>query len=157
MTINIMSAKIEDFKTINSIVKEGQDEHSEALPHIFQKVEQVMPDNYFLQLLENPDCEILVAQLKGNVVGFAVMELKESPSFESMTPRKYAYMNDFGVKNNYQREGIGSALFQACVDWSKINSAASLELNVWEFNHKAISFYESFGMSTVSRKMNLDF
>lgn len=157
MTINIMSAKIEDFNTINSIVKEGQDEHSEALPHIFQKAEQVMPENYFQDLLENPDCEILVAKLKGNVVGFAVMELKESPSFESLTPRKYAYMNDFGVKNNYQREGIGGALFQECVDWSKINSAASLELNVWEFNHKAISFYESFGMSTVSRKMNLDF
>lgn len=151
----IKLATNEDYYDVNLIVKEGQDEHSEALPHIFQKTEQVMPENYYLQLLEDPQSDILIAKITDEVVGFAVMELKESPPFDSMTPRKFAYMNDFGVKSDHQRKGIGKLLFEACTEWAKSKDATSLELNVWEFNQKAISFYESFGMENLSRKMAL--
>ena len=116
-----------------------------------------MSKTYYCELLEAINCVILVAKLNKDVVGYAVMELKESPPFESMTSRKYAYMNDFGVKRNCQRQGIGRELFKACVEWSKNKGTTSLELNVWEFNEKAISFYESFGMNSISRKMTLPF
>lgn len=56
----------------------------------------------------------------------------------------------------FQRQGVGKKLFEACMEWSKNKGASSLELNVWEFNEKAISFYESFQMKTVSRKMSLE-
>ena len=85
------------------------------------------------------------------------MELNESPPFNSLIPRKFAYINDFGVKNSYQRNGIGKILFEACVEWSKNNEATSIDLNVWEFNKKAIAFYEHFGMKSASRKMTLRF
>ncbi|KGR90904.1 alanine acetyltransferase [Ureibacillus massiliensis 4400831 = CIP 108448 = CCUG 49529] len=156
MTIKVLSANKDDYLEINTIVKEGQDEHAEALPQIFKKVEPVMPISYFYELIENPNCEILVAKNDESIVGFAVMELKHSPPFESMVPRKFVYMNDFGVKGLHQRQGIGRVLFQACVNWSKEMGAASLELNVWEFNRKATSFYESFGMNTISRQMVLN-
>ncbi|WP_462413224.1 GNAT family N-acetyltransferase [Neobacillus sp. Marseille-QA0830] len=155
MNIEVVLANIRDFDAVNLIVKEGQDEHSEALPHIFQKVDQVMPSTYFCELLEDPKIDILVAKVSANVVGFAVVELKLSPPFDSLTPRTYAYINDFGVKSTYRRIGIGKALFDACVEWSKNKGAESLDLNVWEFNHKAISFYESLGMKTNSRKMTM--
>ncbi|RKJ52259.1 GNAT family N-acetyltransferase [Butyricicoccus sp. 1XD8-22] len=156
MTIKVLSATKDDYLEINTIVKEGHDEHADALPQIFKKIELVMPISYFYELIENPIYEILVAKNDENIVGFAVMEIKHSPSFESMVPRRFAYMNDFGVKGIHQRQGIGRVLFQACVDWSKAMGAASLELNVWEFNRKASTFYESFGMHTMSRHMALD-
>ncbi len=156
MKLTISQATIDDFQEVNAIVKEGHDEHAEALPHIFKKVDYVMPASYFQELLEDSNCEILVAKEEKEVVGFAVMELKQSPPFESMAPRNYAYMNDFGVKSTQQRSGIGKLLFQACVDWSKKNGAVELELTVWEFNRKAIGFYENLGMNTVSRKMSLN-
>ena len=37
MRINIESASLDDFNAVNLIVKEGHDEHSEALPHIFKR------------------------------------------------------------------------------------------------------------------------
>ncbi|GAB3059780.1 GNAT family N-acetyltransferase [Virgibacillus ainsalahensis] len=157
MNLIIDTATLEDYQQINLIVKEGQDEHAEALPHIFKKIDVVMPEEYFRELIDTLNCEVLIARLDGDVVGFAVMELNESPPFESMTPRKFAYMNDFGVKNSEQRKGIGRALFKSCVEWSKRNGASSLDLNVWEFNKKAISFYENFGMKSVSKKMTLSF
>ena len=157
MNILIDTATFEDYYAVNLIVKEGQDEHSEALPHIFNKVDIVMPESYFRELLEGTKTEILIAKIKEEVVGFAVMELDESPSFDSLVTRKFAYMNDFGIKNSYQRNGIGKVLFEACLEWSKNKDATSLDLNVWEFNKKAISFYESFGMETIGRKMTLHF
>lgn len=54
MNISIDTAKIGDHYAVNLIVKEGQYEHSEALPHIFNKVDQVMPESYFRELLEDP-------------------------------------------------------------------------------------------------------
>jgi len=155
MNIKIDTATFEDYYAVNLIVKEGQDEHSEALPHIFNKVDIVMSESYFRELLEGTKTEILIAKIKEEVVGFAVMELDESPSFDSLVPRKFAYMNDFGIKNSYQRNGIGKVLFEACLEWSKNKDATSLDLNVWDFNKKAISFYESFGMETISRKMTI--
>lgn len=156
MSIFITMAREADYQDINSIVKEGQDEHSEALPHIFMKVEKAIPEAYYHELLADPNSDILIARINEEIVGFAVMEINESPPYDTMTPRTYAYMNDFGVKSNHQREGVGSELFKQCIEWSKNKGATSLELNVWEFNHKAISFYERFGMKSVSRKMEIN-
>ena len=155
MEILIESATLDDFNEINLLVKEGHDEHSLALPNIFRQVDQVMPDEYFHSLLTNPSSEILIARLANEVVGFAVVEVKEAPLFDSLTPRKFAYINDFGVASKHNRKGIGKRIFQACLDWAKSHEATTLELNVWEFNHGAISFYESLGMETVSRKMSV--
>jgi diamine N-acetyltransferase len=150
------TASIDDYKNINEIVKEGQDEHAEALPTIFAKVDVVMPIDYYQQLLNDKNSEVLVAKLNGQIVGFAVLEIKEAPQFASLVSRKYAYISDFGVKKAFQNNGIGKQLFFACVEWAKEKGASSLELNVWEFNQKAISFYEQLGMKPMSRKMAID-
>lgn len=38
--------------------------------------------------------------------------------------------------------------------WAVSKCASSIELNVYEFNQEAISFYEGLGYKTLSRKMN---
>jgi ribosomal protein S18 acetylase RimI-like enzyme len=39
-------------------------------------------------------------------------------------------------------------------EWAIARGATSLELNVYEFNETAISFYERLGYQTLSRKMS---
>ena len=157
MNIVIESATMNDYDAVNLIVNEGQEEHAEALPDFFKKVDKAMPQSYFREVLEDPKSKILIAKATEEIVGFAVMELKESPPFDSLVRREFVYLNDFGIKNNYHRNGIGKVLFDACVVWTKRNEATSIELNVWEFNKKAIAFYENYGMESLSRKMILRF
>ncbi|MEK4231059.1 GNAT family N-acetyltransferase [Solibacillus sp. FSL H8-0538] len=157
MAISIGIATIDDFEAVNEIVKEGHEEHVEALPNVFKSVAQVMPTSYYQELLEDNCSEILVAKEGLIIVGFAVMSMEKSPSFDSLVEREYAYINDFGIKSGEQRKGIGKILFEACVSWAKAREASSLELNVWEFNEKAMLFYDSFGMETISRKMQIKF
>lgn len=155
MNVIIEAAKLEHYETINEIVKQGHEEHALALPDIFKKVEHVMPESYYKELLAAPNSDVLVATVNREVVGFAVMELQEAPPFDSMIPRVFAYMNDFGIKESYQKKGFGKDLFDACVMWAKQRDASSLDLNVWEFNQNAITFYSQRGMESVSRKMTL--
>jgi hypothetical protein len=99
-----MTASIDHYENINEIVKEGQDEHAEALPTIFAKVDVVMPIDYYQQLLNDKNSEVLVAKLNGQIVGFAVLEIKEAPPFAFLVSRKYAYISDFGVKKSISKQ-----------------------------------------------------
>jgi len=156
MTIEIFIATEEDYFAVNEIVKEGHEEHVMEEPTIFKSVESVMPESYYKELLDNEESDILLAKEDEIVVGFAVIRVETSPPFESLVQRKYVYIHDFGIKADQQRKGIGKLLFNACITWAKEKKVDSVELNVWEFNTKAIDFYKHFDMKSVSRKMKLN-
>jgi RimJ/RimL family protein N-acetyltransferase len=44
-----------------------------------------------------------------------------------------------------RREGIGTALLQAAVDWARSAGVRKLELHVFPWNEAAIALYERFG------------
>lgn len=154
--IIIEKATLQHFEAVNALVKEGHDEHVEALPHIFKEVQEVMSFSYFQQLVEDEKSDIFIAKCSDEIVGFAVIGFEQSPPFESIIQRKFSYIYDFGVKHNHQRKGIGKLLFSACHEWAIAHGSSSIELNVWAFNEKAIAFYEQFNMQCVSKKMQLN-
>ena len=47
-----------------------------------------------------------------------------------------------------RRDGIGRKLINKAIEVAKENNCKRLELNCWEENYKAISFYEKQGMQT---------
>jgi GNAT superfamily N-acetyltransferase len=49
--------------------------------------------------------------------------------------------------------GIGRALMHRVERWAEEKGATEIELNVYEFNQSAFSFYLSLGYVTTSRKM----
>ncbi|MFE3574353.1 GNAT family N-acetyltransferase [Lysinibacillus sp. NPDC059133] len=148
MTIEVFIATEEDYFTVNEIVKEGHEEHVMEEPTIFKSVESVMPECYYKELIANEESDVLIAKEDEVVVGFAVISVETSPPFESLVQRKYAYIHDFGIKANLQRKGIGKMLFNACITWAEKREVDSVELNVWEFNTKAIDFYKHFDMKS---------
>ncbi|GAB0168047.1 GNAT family N-acetyltransferase [Lysinibacillus sp. CTST325] len=156
MTIEVFIATEEDYFAVNEIVKEGHEEHVLEEPTIFKSVESVMPESYYKELIGSEESDILIAKEDEIVLGFSVISVEAAPPFESLVQRKYAYIHDFGVKANLQRKGIGKILFNACITWAKEKEVDSVELNVWEFNKKAIDFYQHFEMKSVSRKMKLN-
>ncbi len=155
MPIIIEKAKADEFEPINAIMEEGQLEHAEAVPHIFRKVSPVMPRVFFEEVLHDEKLEILVAKDNEEIVGFALLRVNQSPGYPSIQNRVYTYIDDIGIAKKVQGKGIGRKLFAACKKWAQERQSEQLELTVWEFNQKAISFYESLGMETINRKMSL--
>ena len=73
-----------------------------------------------------------------------------------MYKQKICFIEDICVDKNYQKQGIGKELFKSIKDFAKDNECNEIELNVWEFNKNAISFYEHLGFKTSRRIMGLE-
>jgi RimJ/RimL family protein N-acetyltransferase len=58
-----------------------------------------------------------------------------------------AHVADFGlmVAGSHRRRGVGWALLQQAVDWSREARVRKLELHVFPHNEAAIALYERFG------------
>jgi diamine N-acetyltransferase len=123
------------------------------LPDRFARLDHVVAMGWYRSFSDQPHKEIIVAELASNIVGVAMLEIKQSPAYEALVPRRYAYLNELAVASTYQRQGIGKKLYAASIEWSRERGAASLELNVWEFNARAIRFYASVGMKTLHRTL----
>lgn len=96
------------------------------------------------------------AEISGKIVGFGIIQIRKSLQ-KINTPRIFAYLENIAVDENYRRKGIGTAIYQECVNRAKEQGATSLELKVWSFNAGAIGFYQSLGMSVQSLTMEKTF
>lgn len=155
MVIKIEKAKEQHYIEVNRLVRQGHDDHVKGDNTVFRKVESVMPEEYYLELLEQDQSAVLIAREENKIIGFAVISIETSPVFPSLVQRRFAYIHDFGVDQSEKRKGIGSLLFEACLKWAKEMNVDEVELNVWEFNEEAIAFYRKHSMKTISRKMRV--
>ena len=155
MDIIIVEAVVNDYLEVNRLVRQGHEEHVIGDCSVFKQVEDVMPESYYNELLTHEHSKIFLAKKEDLTVGFAVISIESSPPFPSLVPRKYAYIHDFGVDQLEKRKGIGSMLFERCLQWAKEMDVTAVELNVWEFNEDAIAFYKGCGMETINRKMRI--
>jgi len=153
MGIWIRPATRNDHEAINRIAVEGHEPHVLEIPEVFAATDQVFPFEWLESILEAEDQMLFVAENEGILAGYAVIEIKEAPRFATFVPRRFAYIPDIAVSKRFQRRGIGTELFRACMDWAKEQGATSVELTVWTFNEQAIRFYESLGLKAISAKM----
>jgi L-phenylalanine/L-methionine N-acetyltransferase len=82
----------------------------------------------------------LVAELEGKVVGQLGLQVCQSPR------RRHVAELGMGVSEEYQGQGVGSALLRAALEmadnWLNIRR---MELTVYSSNEAAIALYERFG------------
>jgi [ribosomal protein S18]-alanine N-acetyltransferase len=56
------------------------------------------------------------------------------------------------VAEKYRRQGVGSALVRACMEWASKSGAASMRLEVRASNTAALALYHRHGFSAVGRR-----
>ncbi len=155
MEINIRKATIDDYAALCEIFNEIDALHRKHLPQLFQKPDGAARDkDYFLEQIADENIALLVADTGGELVGFVHAMLKEPPALTFFVPRSYVSVESLVVKTEFQHHSIGKMLMNEMQTWAISKGVTSIELNVYEFNQTAISFYESLGYQTVSRKMS---
>ena len=151
--INVHVASKKDFKSIVEIMAETEKIHVEGVPWVFRVIssEQKMDD---LAIAVSGDTSgILVAEINGTILGYIQLSLKAHENIHMLKARRYVKVQDVAVKQEFRRSGAGSALMKATEAWAKSKGADVIELNVWEFNRGALSFYQAMGYSTIGRGM----
>src|SRR4029077_10180277 len=100
-----------------------------------------VPDErrYLKAVRRHNDAAVLVAADDDRIVGR--LSLARDPHPAS------AHVADLGMLGaaTHRRQGIGRALLEAAVAWSRVAQVSKLELHVFPWNEPAIQLYEAFG------------
>ena len=92
-------------------------------------------ENMIREELDNEFCYMYVAEINGNVVGYAGVQMILDEG----------YITNVAVTESKRRCGIGRALVGRLVEAAKERELAFLTLEVRRSNASAITLYESFG------------
>jgi GNAT superfamily N-acetyltransferase len=98
-------------------------------------------EQYFVERfqLELPGRFYWWTTCQGTTVGFAFLELEDS--LEGLG----AQIGDFYIQRSYQRQGYGTAFFQALLAWMRGEGVSRIDLNVRQDNPGALAFWRSVG------------
>jgi [ribosomal protein S18]-alanine N-acetyltransferase len=85
-----------------------------------------------------------IALSDSNLAGFAVAGW--------LPQENAAEVEGLVVDEKYRRQGIGSALIGACIEWAANAGASSMRLDVRAANEAALALYHRHGFSAVGRR-----
>ena len=88
--------------------------------------------------------QLLIADVGGEIAGFCGYQLSES------------YLSDLWVHPDWQGKGVASTLIDAVRGALKAEGINILNLEVWEQNQRAISFYLKQGFVEIERSVKYD-
>ena len=89
----------------------------------------------------HPMAEVLIAELDGEAVGFALF----FHNFSTFEGRPGIYLEDLFVRPHARRHGLGKALLAALAALAVERDCARLEWWVLDWNAPSIAFYQSLG------------
>ena len=155
MKISVRKATADDYNALCDLFDEVDALHRDNLPHRFQQPSGPARErDDYLRLITDDDVALLVGAVGGSTVGFVHAMIREPPGMPMFVRRRYAVIENLVVKSEFRKQGIGRILVDEVQEWAIAKGARSIELNVYEFNETAISFYEGLGYRNLSRKMS---
>lgn len=114
----------------------------EELLHLFEATPQALSEHLFGA---RPAAEAVVADLGGQVVGFALF----FTNFSTFLARPGLYLEDLYVQPAYRSTGLGKALLQHVGALANERGCGRFEWSVLDWNANAIGFYESMGATVM--------
>ncbi|HEX2827523.1 MAG TPA: GNAT family N-acetyltransferase [Burkholderiales bacterium] len=132
----IRYAARDDVPVLLSMIRELAE--FEELLHLMQASEDELTE----ELFGGPRvAEALLAELAGEVVGFAVF----FHNFSTFMGRKGLYLEDLYVRPHARRRGVGRALITFVAKIAVERRCGRFEWSVLDWNTRAIDFYRSLG------------
>lgn len=158
MNLKIRESIENDYIDISNLVREVHKLHVKNRSDIYLEVDNPLMKDRFEDLLNSNTTKLFVVEdiYNNELIGYSIVQIMYQRNIQLLVPSKFVYIDDFCVKSNHQKTGIGKLLFNHIVDYAKLEGVSSIQLTVSEFNKNAIKFYETLGMSTRNRKMELN-
>ena len=151
----IRFAKENELVRVNELRKQVNDLHVEGKPEVFKAGFNDELRDYIYNIWDDPEQEIVVADLDGTICGFAVLHHIVKPASPFMYERDFIDVDEFCVDKDYRRQGVASEMITFIRNYAKEKGFNRIELNMWEFNRDALAFYETVGFKTYRRYMEM--
>lgn len=99
-----------------------------------------IPQEWFDELIASPYHDMLIAVEDNKIIGIATLSIHMGPII-----RKNAYLEDFVTDQTVRGKGIGSALWDAMLDWAKEKGCHNLEFTCGNGREASQQFYKNHG------------
>ena len=100
-----------------------------------------IPEAWFKDLIKSDSHDMLLTyDDEGTIIGIATLSIIMGPIV-----RKIAYLEDFVTDSNMRGQGIGSALWDAMIDWAKAKNCTELNFTSGHGREAAQEFYKKRG------------
>ncbi len=99
-----------------------------------------IPESWFEDIIASPWHDLLLAKQDDKILGMACLSVLMGPGIH-----KNAYLEDFVTSKEARGQGVGSALWQAMLEWSAKKGCKRLEFTCGPGRETARLFYESHG------------
>jgi GNAT superfamily N-acetyltransferase len=111
-------------------------------------------ESYYASRNETTDEAVLVAELDGEIVGFAYVGY-EAVNYPSLL-KNAAWLHDLYIEERARKTGAGKLLIENCVEVARELGADKLMLSVAAKNEPAHEFFERRGFRETMVEMMLD-
>lgn len=152
MKIHIRNSRLEEYKTIETIMKQAQQIHIDWRPDIYKHSETVLPLEIYEQAVK--DETFFVAEYEENIAGvlFIIYRHIENPI---QVTRNIIFVDSMAVDEKYRRKGIGHAFFDFLKELRNQKGFDGIELQVNAKNETAYKIYSDYGFTNKSITMEL--
>jgi diamine N-acetyltransferase len=151
MEVVIRRAEQSDYQALAELYREVHNFHAEIRPDIYRLNASVLSEQDFHQKIASGSETFLVAEVCGQITGFAHVMFKERPPLFSVL--KSADITALAVTQCMRSQGIGKALLVATETWASAKGAAYLTIGANAFNPRAQLLYENSGFKVESVKL----
>jgi hypothetical protein len=114
----------------------------EKLEHLCTGTERALEQALFDS---PPSAEVLVAEVDGEIVGFALF----FPTFSTFLARRGIWLEDLYVRPAHRGRGVGARLLRAVAALAVERRCGRFEWAVLDWNAPAIAFYERMGATVM--------
>jgi diamine N-acetyltransferase len=155
MKISIRNADREDYEALMPLFREVHELHVCKRPDLYKENSTPVGQAFFESQLDDVKQHIFVATIDTEIVGFVVTKEEETTENSFVNAKKLLLIDSLCIAETHRKNGIGKRLLQYVFDFGRSLKVDSIELGVLEKNSSAIEFYQSNGMATKSRKMEI--
>ena len=144
--MNIVSASESHIPGMISLLQQVGEVHHQIRPDLFRAGAQKYDEEALKRLLQDPARPIFIAEMDGQVAGYAFCILQEAKNNPVLRDRKVLYIDDLCVDEGHRGQGIASRLYDHVCAYAREIGCQAVTLNVWCGNASAMRFYEKCGM-----------
>ncbi|MFJ7685286.1 GNAT family N-acetyltransferase [Peribacillus butanolivorans] len=147
--VSLRTGNLDDAEALLEIQREVVSEN-EFMISVLEELEETTEQqrSWIQKISENERETIIVAEIKGKVIGLIV--------FRSKNTKRLAHTGYFTtmIKKDYRDMGIGKLLIKELLNWAEQNPLIEkVSLGVLSTNQRAIALYKSVGFVEEGRKI----
>jgi ribosomal protein S18 acetylase RimI-like enzyme len=144
-------AENSDFLKVLNLKNQVHKKHVVAEPEFYKDINNVMTEKAFLEEVENSHKYLL--ENANKIIGYIIYNLIEVTDNPVIYDQKIMFIDDFCIDEKEKCKGYGKYLFNEAMILGKKLGCKSIELNVWNFNREAKTFYYKMNMRETRIRM----